>query len=238
MLKNLLIIEACPARDAAVHRFRFFALPVIRFLALPLILGIALAVVASIPSAASPTREAAPTDPMAMVKSTVSKVLDVLKDHQMSREDRRRKLIDLVAGHFDFTDMARLTLGRHWRDLSSDQRKEFVPLFTSFMEDVYLNKLESYSGQKIEFVNEISDGATEVVTKVLQPNNEGQPVQINYQLKRQGGEWKVYDVTVDDISITANYRNQFNRVINGQGFDALMNQMRHKQQELLASLGK
>jgi phospholipid transport system substrate-binding protein len=72
---------------------------------------------------------------------------------------------------------------------------------------------------------------------VLQPER-GQPISLSYRLKQETGDWKVYDVTVDNISITANYRNQFNRVINSQGFDALMNEMRTKQQELIASLGK
>ncbi len=72
---------------------------------------------------------------------------------------------------------------------------------------------------------------------MIQPNG-GEPITVDYRLKQDSGAWKVYDVTVDNISITANYRNQFNRVINNQGFDALMKEMQTKQQELIASLGK
>ena len=72
---------------------------------------------------------------------------------------------------------------------------------------------------------------------MIQPNG-GEPITVDYRLKQDGGAWKVYDVTVDNISITANYRNQFNRVINNQGFDALMKEMQTKQQELIASLGR
>ena len=68
--------------------------------------------------------------------------------------------------------------------------------------------------------------------------NEQQPILVDYRLKQDAGEWKVYDVAVDSISITANYRNQFNRVINNQGFDTLMTEMQNKQQELIASLGR
>ena len=152
---------------------------------------------------------------------------------------RRRRLIEVVAEHFDFTDMARSSLGYHWSQLSPAQQQQFVQLFTAFMEDAYLNKLEGYSGQKIEFSGVTSNGPgdSEVNTRVLQPDG-GQPVSLSYRLKQDTGDWKVYDVTVDNISITANYRNQFNRVINSQGFDALMNEMRTKQQELIASLGK
>ena len=72
---------------------------------------------------------------------------------------------------------------------------------------------------------------------MIQPDRD-QPIRLDYRLKQDGGDWKVYDVTVDNISIMANYRNQFDRVINHQGFDALMKQMQSKQQELVASLGK
>lgn len=178
-------------------------------------------------------------DPMTTVKSTVNQALDILKDRQTPQEVRRRRLIEVVAGHFDFTDMARSSLGYHWSQFSPAQQQQFVQLFTAFMEDAYLNKLEGYSGQKIEFSRVTSNGPgdSEVNTRVLQPDG-GQPISLSYRLKQDTGDWKVYDVTVDNISITANYRNQFNRVINSQGFDALMNEMRTKQQELIASLGK
>lgn len=178
-------------------------------------------------------------DPMVVVKNAIKQVLDVLNDHQTPTDVRRHKLIQLVAGHFDFTSMARSSLGSNWRKLTPDQRQQCVPLFTAFMEGAYLSKLESYSGQKIEFLNETFDGSgySQVRTRVIPPNDGQQPIRLDYRLQQTSGDWKVYDVIVDGISITANYRNQFTRVINNEGFDALMNKMRSKQQELTASLG-
>ena len=114
-----------------------------------------------------------------------------------------------------------------------------MPLFTAFMEDAYINKVNDYSGQKVQYVGQTSTGgdSAEVKTVVLPADSSQQPIRINYLLKQTGGEWKVYDVTVDEISITANYRNQFNRVINERGFDALMSAMREKQAELRQSIG-
>ena len=105
------------------------------------------------------------------------------------------------------------------------------------MEDAYLSKLEGYSGQQIEFkgVRQPDPGSAEVSSTVLQPNG-AEPISVDYQLKNENGDWKVNDVMVDNISITANYRNQFNRVINEQGFDALVNAMKAKKQELTNSL--
>jgi phospholipid transport system substrate-binding protein len=203
------------------------------------IAGLIFIIAVCVLSLASVVHGAIGSDAMTTVRGTVSQVLNILNDHQSSQAERRRKLIAVVAGHFDFADMARSSLGVHWRQLTPDQQQRFVRLFTAFMEDAYLNKIEGYSGQKIEFVGETSNGPTDsqVNSRVIQPNGQD-PITVDYRLKQDSGAWRVYDVTVDNISITANYRNQFNRVINNQGFDALMKEMQTKQQELIASLGK
>jgi phospholipid transport system substrate-binding protein len=175
----------------------------------------------------------------ATVKSTVGRVLEVLQDKQMSQASRQRKVLKIVADQFDFSDMARSSLGYNWKKLSPAQQDEFVPLFTAFMEDAYLNKVGTYSGQRVEYLGETSTGANseEVKTIVRPADSSSQPIRINYMLKQVGGDWKVYDVAVDDISITANYRNQFNRVINERGFGGLMSAMREKQEQLRQSIG-
>src|ERR1700691_2181095 len=149
------------------------------------------------------------SDPKATVISTVTQATDILQDRRTPQAVRRRQLIQVVAGHFSFSDMARSSLGYHWRQLTSDQQQRFVQLFTAFLENAYLNKLENYSGQKIAFVGETSasPGDSQVNTAVTQPNNN-QQIRIDYLLKQDGGDWKVYDVTVDNISIMANYRNK------------------------------
>ena len=144
----------------------------------------------------------------------------------------------MVEGRFDFAHMARQTLGPHWKELTPKQQQEFVSVFTAFMEDAYLSKIESYSGQPINFLRESSEGSgyAQVSTSVAQADQ--QHTRIDYHLKQEGNDWKVYDVAVDNISITASYRNQFQRVINSRGYDALVGMMRSKQQELEASLAK
>ncbi|HTY53565.1 MAG TPA: ABC transporter substrate-binding protein [Candidatus Binataceae bacterium] len=203
-----------------------------------LAVSVILAAAVFVAGAVSTTTAANEGDAMALVKSTVNQAVAILQDHQTPTSARRQKLLNLVAGHFDFAEMARSSLGSHWRTITDAQKQQFVPLYTSFMEDVYLNKLEGYSGQKIEYLNQTSDGPgySQVNTRAVGANG-GSPIRINYRLKQEGGDWKVYDVLVEGISITANYRNQFNRVINNEGFDSLMSKMKAKQQELSASLG-
>jgi phospholipid transport system substrate-binding protein len=201
------------------------------------LLGCALTAAVIMMTTVSTAKGSTEADPMAIVKTTVGRALDILKDRSTPQSERRRRLIETVADRFDFADMARSSLGYHWRELTPAQRDEFVPLFTAFMEYAYLNKLAGYSGQQIDFKSETrpEPGYAQVSSTVLQPNGT-EPISVDYQLKSENGNWKVCDVTVDNISITANYRNQFNRVINSQGYDALLSAMKSKQQELTNSL--
>jgi phospholipid transport system substrate-binding protein len=228
-----------------MNHLRVFSTPTIRTLPLVrvplLVLGMALATLPSTVTAQAATAQAATVeDAKTVVVNTVAQVLGILKEHQTPENERRSKLIAVVAPRFDFENMAKSSLGYHWRDLNATQQGQFTQLFTAFMEDAYLNKLEGFSNQHIEFLGEhsIDPDDVEVNSRVITPRQTDDPVKVDYLLQRRESEWKVYDVMVDGISITANYRNQFNRVVNNQGFDALMNEMRSKQQELVATLAK
>lgn len=175
-----------------------------------------------------------PTD---TVNAVINKSLPVLRDKKTPLPQRRRQLRDLLEQHFDFADMARIALGYHWRELNTTQRSRFTVLFTAFIENAYLSKIQDYSGQDVAVLGENPEGGgfSRVRSQIIQPGK--QPIKVDYLLREFDGDWKIYDVTVDAISIIANYRNQFNRVINDQGFDKLMADMQAKQQQLQASMG-
>jgi phospholipid transport system substrate-binding protein len=179
----------------------------------------------------------AANDPMTVVKTVVNQALTVLKDQQTPLAQRQEKLRDLVDDNFDFTAMSRSALGYHWRKISPEQRKEFTNAFTAFVQDSYLSRMQDYSGQRVEVLRSRSqgDGYAEVMSRIVQ--NGKQPVPVDYMLHRMNDNWRIYDVTVDNISIIANYRNQFNRVVNNQGFDKLLQDLKNKQAELAARLG-
>jgi phospholipid transport system substrate-binding protein len=187
--------------------------------------------------AAMPAPASALTRPIDEVRQVVNHTLPVLRDKRTPLPQRRRQLRSLLEHHFDFADMSRIALGYHWRELSAAQRTQFTQLFTSFIENAYLSKIQDYSGQDVAVLGENSEGEgfARVRSQITQQGK--QPIKVDYLLREMNGDWKIYDVTVDAISIIANYRNQFNRVINDQGFDKLMENMRAKQQQLQASLG-
>ena len=179
-----------------------------------------------------------PADPMEQARGLVEQAIAILQNPHLTLEQERRQLRALAEPHFDFEGMARSTLGYHWRNLTPDQRQQFVALFTAFMEDAALSKIQEYSGQRLEFTHEIpvGPGYMQVQGKVLLTSG-AQPIPVAFMSHQVDGQWKVYDLTVDNISVIANYRNQFNRVINDQGFSRLMAVMKQKQVELAELLG-
>ena len=195
---------------------------------------------------AATNADAAPAGPMASVKGVIDQATAVFKDQAVAPADREKKLRAIAESRFDFEKMARTAVGLHWRDFSPQQRGEFVPLFTNFIEDVYLSRIEKYSVEKvqeqirsssIQFIRERMDASDQaVVFSEVTLKDRAKPVDVNYLMKLDGAEWKIYDITLDAISVIANYRNQFNRVLNDGGYDKLVGIMRRKQQALGGSM--
>jgi phospholipid transport system substrate-binding protein len=181
-------------------------------------------------------------DATASVKTIIDQSIVVFKDRQLSAPDREQKLRSIAESHFDFQEMAKSAIGYHWKTLTPAQQAEFVPLFTTFIEDAYLSRIESYSVEKInqqiqssmiQFIKQTSNGpdyAEVFSTVVLQDRKD--PIAVNYEMRHDGSEWKIYDITIDAISVIANYRNQFNRVLNSDGYDKLVSIIRQKIQGL------
>jgi phospholipid transport system substrate-binding protein len=165
------------------------------------------------------------------LRQTVDKLLRILNDPQVkgdgTKSERRRKLRAVIGERFDFAEMARRSLGPHWRRVSPQQQKEFVKAFTGLLEDAYLDKIESYEGQKVQFINERQDNnAAQVDTKII--DHRGQEFSVDYRLHNVNGSWKVYDVIIEEVSLINNYRSQFNRVLAKSSFDELLQRMKEK----------
>ena len=161
----------------------------------------------------------------------------MLRDAQTPLAQRQDKLRQIVSTTFDFTAMAKSALGYHWKQITSDQQQEFTKAFVAFIEDSYLSKVNDYRGQQVAFLRMTTDGPqyAQVNTDIVQTGDK-EPIHLNYSLVQEGSTWKIYDVTVDAISIIANYRNQFNRVMNNQGYATLISDLKNKQAALAASL--
>jgi len=184
----------------------------------------------------------APDDPMTVLKTGLNQVIVAFNDQRMSLNQRREKLRSMSLRYFDFDSMAKSVLGYHWRDLTPAQRGQFVPLFTEFIQDAYLSKMEQATVEKIRrevktadvrFLKQsyFSPDYAEVFSTVALQDQKD-PLEVNYLMHLSDRQWRVYDVTVDAISLITNYRNQFNRIINNEGYPKLIADLRAKREQL------
>lgn len=169
--------------------------------------------------------------PTEQIKTTVDKALLVLKDPQLKPpaklRERRDQLKQILFARFDFTEMAKRSLGANWRRRSVQEQDEFVRLFTDVLERAYADIIESYTDEKIIYLNERIDGGfADVSSKIT--TSKGEEYSINYKAHFVGNEWKVYDVVAENISLVNNYRSQFNRVISNTSYEELVRRLKDK----------
>jgi phospholipid transport system substrate-binding protein len=169
-------------------------------------------------------------EPLATVQAEVNKVLDVLRDKTLSTEAKKEKLRDLYSEMFDEVELARRTLGANWKKLNPAQQEEFVRLYRQVLEKAYINKILSYTDQKIVFsrASMLSDNLAEVQTKVITSSQE---IPLNYRVFLKDGTWKVYDVVIENVSLILNYRSQFAAILAKNTPEQMLETLRKKVQE-------
>ena len=165
------------------------------------------------------------------VESGVNKVLKTLGDPAFKAKTRDVKIAEvgnIIGDVFDFTELSKRTLGREWKKLSAEQQKEFVGLFRELLQGVYADRLLAYTDQKVVFENEkeLKKGRVEVQSHILL--SDGRKVPIFYRLTDKSGQWKVYDLIIEGVSLVKNYRTQFREIIAKDSPEKLLEIMRDK----------
>ena len=169
--------------------------------------------------------------PMNAVEATVKRVLDVLRDPKLknpsARETKKEKLRVIYRDMFDEMEFSRRTLTRNWNKFSPQQRKEFVNLFEQVLEKTYLDKILDYSDEKIVFYKEtmVTENKAEIESKIITSSKE---IPIFYRMILKDGQWKVYDVVVENVSLVQNYRTQFNEMLSNGTPEQLLETLRKK----------
>jgi len=170
-------------------------------------------------------------EPLEVVKVSADRAVQILKDPQLQakekKQERIERLKEIVNPLFDYEEMARRSLGPHWRRRSLQEQKEFVKLFRDFLEKIYSDRVDLYAGEKVVYGREtVEDDYAQVESTLVNP--KGEEVSVVYRLRRNSGKWKVYDAVVENISIVNNYRSQFDRVISKSSFEELMRLLKEK----------
>jgi len=169
------------------------------------------------------------------VKKTVDEVVRIVasKEMKQSEQKRRQALKKTISQVFDYSEMAKRSLGKHWNQRTPDEKKRFAELFATLLENSYAGKIESYNNEKIVYLKELIDGDhAEVKSKVVTAKRD--EFTLDYRMLNRNGRWMAYDVVIEGVSLVSNYRTQFNKIITSGGYAQLVKKLETKSDELKA----
>jgi phospholipid transport system substrate-binding protein len=174
-----------------------------------------------------------PTD---QLRTQVDRVIKTLEDPALQKENKvleKRKAVRRIAEEiFDFGETAKRSLARHWQARTPPEREEFVQLFADLLERSYISKVELFNGERITYSGETVDGDLAMVrTRII--TKQGTEIPVDYRMHKKGERWLVYDVVIEGVSLIANYRTQFNKIIQTSSYEELVKKMKTRQEEFL-----
>jgi len=176
--------------------------------------------------------------PDILVRETTDKVLSELRtNHNALQADVNRLyqiVEDIVLPHFDFKRMSKLVLGKHWKKASEVQHQKFEREFKALLVRTYATALFEYTDQEIIYrPYRPKEGSSRVVVKTELVPSDGPMIPIDYALSKAADDvWRVFDVRIDEISMVANYRNSYGKLIESRGMDKLIESLRRKREAL------
>ncbi|NIS73823.1 MAG: ABC transporter substrate-binding protein [Deltaproteobacteria bacterium] len=196
------------------RKVRFFITPI-------LLLFFAASTAAAAPSA---------TD---QVRGTVDRVIELLKNKELDPAKRRQMLSSLIRKRFDFTLMSQQVLATNWNKASPDEKESFVRLFSDLLESTYMERIEAYTDEKVEYVNEKVKENRSIVDTIIVTKSVDVP--ISYKMVLKQDDWFVYDVVIEEVSLIRNYRSSYREIVMRDGIGGLLKRMEEKVKELKES---
>ena len=174
--------------------------------------------------------QAANKGPTADLQPILQDLTTVLGDASLKgdehRTKRREKIMSIISLGFDFREMAKRVLGKTWQDINDKERDNFTRLMTKLLENVYIGKLESYSGQTLEFTGETIKEDRGQVSVLL--DNAGVKIPIHYIMKNTETRWMVYDINIEGVSLVRNYQEQFKAILRKDNYEGLVKVLEEK----------
>jgi len=174
--------------------------------------------------------------PGEIVVATIDRGIKILENPELQGfdkfQERKNKLWAILTPVFNFKETSRRALGHHWKNRTDEEREEFVSVFTQVLRDIYLGKTDTYSGGQFIYVREIVKGKRgKVQTNFI--TSDQKKVVVDFSMRIFEGTWKVYDITIEGVSMVGNYRNQFNAILAKSSFEELMEKLYKKRDEFV-----
>lgn len=175
--------------------------------------------------------------PVSLLERTSAQVLKILRDdHELLKKepDRVYKIVDnYILPHLDDVTMAKLALGKNWKNATNEQKLAFVDEFRNLLVRTYSKSLIEFKDQEIKYFPQKLEAdayKTSVKAEVIQPG--GPPIPMAYRMRIKNSAWKVYDIKIDGISLVTSYRGTFTQEIRKSGIDGLLKYLRDKNSKL------
>jgi phospholipid transport system substrate-binding protein len=182
---------------------------------------------------ALPARAQQDLGPEELVRIVTQDVLDAIRsDKQLAAGDKQKALRlaeEKVLPHIDFEEAARLAVGRAWAQATPEQRKKLVEEFRRMLVRTYSNAISAYEGQTMQVLPvRMKPGATEVTVHNRYIRAGGKPLPVDYQMHKTADGWKIYDITVEGVSLVLTYRSEFDAIVKQEGIDGLIKRLEEK----------
>ncbi len=170
-------------------------------------------------------------EPMEDIRKTTDKLIAIVSDPALKKPDkaqeRAKQIRKTVDERFDWVEMSKRTLARYWMKRTEKEKEEFIDLFGKLLERTYLDKVEGYSGEKVLYVDEKVEGDYGIVMVKIVTKKETE-ILVKYRLKKKGGEWLVYDISIEGVSLVNNYRKQFDSIMTRSSYGDLIERLKKK----------
>jgi len=187
------------------------------------------AVLSTVLVAVSVAWAGAPTEE---VRQYTDQVVKILENPQLRSADKRAAVRKVAIEIFDVNETAKRALGTHWQTRSGAERDEFVNLFADLLERTYISKIDLFGGERLQYTTESIDGDFAVVrAKVV--TSKGTEVPVEARMLKRGDHWQIYDIAIQNISLIANYRTQFDRIIRTSSYQDLVRRLRENREQFL-----
>jgi len=168
----------------------------------------------------APVASSAESSAIDAVRTSVDGILDILKKDNMDKAAKRSAMEVIIDERFDFRAMSQRTLATNWKKASDAEKQEFTDLFSQLIQSSYVGKLEAYTNETVEYVTEKVKGRKALVETMIKTASADIP--LNYKMYSKDGNWLVYDVIIEGVSLISNYRSSYQTIVKKEGFDGLM----------------
>ena len=165
------------------------------------------------------------------LRMSVGKVFTVLSDKELTMDQKKIKVVEITDSVFGYPLMAKLSLGKkHWSKFNSKQRSEFTSLFTELFQDFYVDKLDLFSDEKIQFQPPVLVNKKKVQIPTVLISKEKE-YSMQYKMAKTKNGWRIYDIEIEGVSLIHTYRSQYVHILESGEIEDLLTKMREKKIE-------